>query len=104
MKPGVVKQRPYLEPVTCILPSREFAEGVAADPAGGGGVAGRKFLGEVEGGGEAGFAAAFADLMIETSVGVSTVRTVAIKRVDSDYLEEWRHSSAKCAEALVPDS
>ncbi len=29
-----------------------------------------------------------AELMIEYSVGVSTVRTIALKRVDSDYFEE----------------
>ena len=29
-----------------------------------------------------------ADLMIEYNVGVSTVRTIALKRVDSDYFEE----------------
>lgn len=29
-----------------------------------------------------------ADLMIEHGVGVSTVRTIAIKRIDSDYFEE----------------
>lgn len=29
-----------------------------------------------------------ADLMIEHGVGVSTVRTVAVKRIDSDYFEE----------------
>lgn len=29
-----------------------------------------------------------ADLMIEHDVGVSTVRTIAIKRIDSDYFEE----------------
>jgi len=31
-----------------------------------------------------------AELMIEYNVGVSTVRTIAIKRVDSDYFEEWQ--------------
>lgn len=29
-----------------------------------------------------------AELMIEHGVGVSTVRTIAIKRVDSDYFED----------------
>jgi len=29
-----------------------------------------------------------ADLMIEHNIGVSTVRTIAIKRLDSDYFEE----------------
>lgn len=29
-----------------------------------------------------------ADLMIEHDVGVSTTRTIAIKRIDSDYFEE----------------
>ncbi|MHB1082741.1 MAG: restriction endonuclease [Prosthecobacter sp.] len=29
-----------------------------------------------------------AELMIEYGVGVSTVRTIALKRVDSDYFEE----------------
>lgn len=29
-----------------------------------------------------------AQLMIEHGVGVSTVRTIALKRVDSDYFEE----------------
>lgn len=32
--------------------------------------------------------ARLADLMIEHNVGVSTVRTIALKRVDSDYFEE----------------
>jgi restriction system protein len=29
-----------------------------------------------------------AELMIEYNVGVSTVRTIALKRVDSDYFDE----------------
>lgn len=29
-----------------------------------------------------------AELMIEHGIGVSTVRTIALKRVDSDYFEE----------------
>ncbi len=29
-----------------------------------------------------------AELMIEYEVGVSAVRTIALKRVDSDYFEE----------------
>lgn len=32
--------------------------------------------------------ARLADLMIEHDIGVSTVRTIAIKRIDSDYFEE----------------
>jgi restriction system protein len=29
-----------------------------------------------------------ADLMIEHDIGVSTTRTIALKRIDTDYFEE----------------